>query len=107
MGDNQPARGEQGVDLGPLAAELSNLEYPVEKEKLLQSYGSRKLDLVDGETTLRDILERDDRDTYEDEEGIRQSIVGLVGDEAVGRKDYTDRGGTTKVQDPDDEPESI
>ncbi len=107
MGDNQPARREQGIDFGPLAEELPTLHYPIEKHELLRSYGSRKLDLANGETTLREILERDDEDAYEDVESIRQSILGLVGDEAVGRQEYTDRGGTAKVGDRDDEPESL
>lgn len=107
MGDDHPERREQGIDFGPLAAELHTLHYPIDKEELLQTYGSRTLDLVNGETTLREILELDDVDAYEDDESIRQSIFGLVGDEAVGRQEYTDRGGSAKVEGSADEPESI
>lgn len=94
---------EQGIDFGPLEAKLDEQEYPLTQGELLSALGDEELDLADGSVTLREILgEQQSTDgeerTYESADAVHQAVLNMVGDEAVGRTDYSDRGGQT----PDD-----
>ena len=83
----------RGVEFGELQESLESLDYPVANETLIDRFGAHELDLVDGETTLNDVLSRDPEDrTYRSAEAVRRSVTRLVGRDAVGREGYTDRG---------------
>lgn len=84
---------EQGVEFGPLADDLEDAEYPMSKAELLETYGDRELELQDGQQTLRDVLEPLGETSFDSAEDVMQSTIGMVGDDAIGRKNYTDRGG--------------
>lgn len=96
-GDTASDAREQGVDFAPLEGELADQSYPVTQSALLASVGDVELELAGGATTVREILgdrEADDGEpTYDSDDDVRQSLLNMVGDEAVGRTDYTDRGG--------------
>lgn len=94
---------EQGVEFGPLADDLENEEYPMSSEELMDAYGDRELDLQDGGQTLREILEPLGKATYESDEDVKQGVIGMVGDEAVGRKGETDRGVASHEDEEDEE----
>jgi len=96
---------EQGVEFGQLADDLESEDYPIDNEELLETYGDRAVELQDGEETLNEILGPLER-TYESADNVRQSVIGMVGEEAIGRKGYTDRGGVTS-EDEGEEEESI
>lgn len=102
MADETDDNREQGVDFGSLADELERLEYPVENGELLEEYGDRELDLESGSQTLRTVLGPQEGTTYESADGVRQAVFTMVGDGAVGREGYSDRGETGR-DDPDDE----
>jgi len=89
-------RREQGVEFGSLADDLESEEYPKSKEALLEEYGPAEVELEDGAQTLQEILGPMGETTYESAEDVMQDIIGNVSEEAVGRQNYTDRGGTTK-----------
>lgn len=89
---------EQGVEFGELADDLETEEYPIDNAELLDSYGDRSIELQGGEETLQDVLGPLER-TYDSAENVRQSVIGMVGDDAIGRKGYTDRGGVTSEDD--------
>ena len=83
----------RGVEFGDLQEDLESLDYPVSRETLVDRFGSRELDLVDGTTTIEDVLSRDPADrTYRSAEAVRRAAMRLVGSDAVGREGYTDRG---------------
>ena len=84
---------EQGVEFGPLASELENTEYPIEKSELLDAYGEYELHIQDANPTLTELLEPISETTYNSADEVVQEVVGMVGDEAIERKGYTDRGG--------------
>lgn len=84
---------EQGVEFGSLADELENEEYPIEKSELLETYGDREIELQDGEQTLQEVLDPLGETTFESAEDVVQSVIGMVSDDAIGRKNYSDRGG--------------
>lgn len=101
MTDQNDDSREQGVELGPLADELEDEEYPIELEELLERYGDHELGLGDDTTTLQTVLEPQEGATFGSADDVRQSIIGMVSDDAIGRKNYSDRGGST-----DDEKDS-
>lgn len=93
---------EQGVEFGHLADDLADLEYPTSKSDLLDQFGDREVQLEDGSQTLREILEPVGEDSFESAEDVKRTVVGLTGDEAVGRKKYSDRGGAEPPTDDDE-----
>ncbi|WP_262177236.1 DUF5789 family protein [Haloarcula laminariae] len=101
---------EQGVEFGELNAALEQVEYPTTQEQLLAEHGEETLDLADGEVTLASVLaeqesaEETDTIEYDSPEAVRQAVLNMVGDRAVGRTDYSDRGGS--LPDEDGEAES-
>jgi hypothetical protein len=90
---------EQGVEFGPLADDLTEQEYPMSKETLLSTFGDREIELEDATTTLRELIEPLGQDTFESADAVEQSLLNMVGDEAIGRKDYTDRAGRGESDD--------
>ncbi|MDS0295426.1 DUF5789 family protein [Halogeometricum luteum] len=84
---------EQGVEFGSLDDDLADEEYPMSKADVLERYGDRELELEDGTQTLREVLEPLGETTFDSADDVRQSVVGMVSDEAIGRKKYSDRGG--------------
>ncbi|EMA68173.1 hypothetical protein C461_06314 [Halorubrum aidingense JCM 13560] len=103
MTTNQGDDREQGVEFGPLADDLEDEEYPMDLETLLERYGDRELGLGDDTATLRTVLGSQGEVTYESADDVRQSIIGMVSDEAIGRKNYSDRGGSTIAEEGTDE----
>jgi len=91
---------KQGVEFGGLMDALENHDYPTTQETLIDEYGDATLDLADGEETLSSVLaeqeETSDEETieYESPDDVHQSVLNMVGDRAVGRTDYSDRGGS-------------
>lgn len=84
---------ESGVEFGAVADDLESHEYPTTSEELVAEYGDRTLYLPKGETTLREILvEFEEIERFESADEVRQAIFTMVGSDAVGRENYTDRG---------------
>lgn len=94
---------EQGVEFGSLADELENEEYPIDKSELLEAYGDREIELQNGGQTLKEVLDPLGETTFESAEDVTQSVIGMVDDEAIGRKNYSDRGGQASRKGVDDE----
>lgn len=84
---------EQGVEFGPLGDELADDEYPMSKEELLDRHGDRELELENGSQTLREVLDPLGETTFDSADDVKQSVMSMVSDEAIGRKKYSDRGG--------------
>lgn len=101
---------EQGVEFGGLKDALADHDYPTTQERLLEEYGDETLDLADGEETLSGVLaetemaDEQEHIEYESPEEVHQAVLNMVGDRAVGRTDYSDRGGS--LQDEVEEGES-
>lgn len=97
---------EMGIDFGRLEDELQSHEYPVTREELLDEYGDYEIETSGGSETLQSILgaqelEADENETHEyhSADEVHQSVLNMVGSEAVGRKEYSDRGGVSKEDD--------
>jgi len=99
-GESSSDSREQGVEFGGLMAELEAHDYPATQATLLEEHGDRELDLADGSETLQSVLaerevpEEQDTITYESPDEVHQAVLNMVGDQAVGRTDYSDRGGS-------------
>lgn len=81
-----------GIDFGGLDDELDRLDYPVTTAELVEEYGDRTLEFESGETTLAAALDRLGDQTFESSDAVREALYAVVGEEAVGRAGYTDRG---------------
>jgi len=84
---------EMGVEFGGLIEELDDEEFPVGKEALLDDYGDREITMENDSTTLAELIEPLGVAEFEDPQAVQRSIVNMIGEEAVGRKGYSDRGG--------------
>lgn len=90
---------EHGVEFGALADDLEHEKYPIDTAELLDAYGDRKIDLEDGSETVREVLDPLGNTTFDSPDEVMQGVVGMVSDQAIGRKNYTDRGGVTSEDD--------
>lgn len=104
--DSEDTR-EQGIEFGALIDDLEDESYPLSHETLLNRYGDRELDLIDEQVSLREVLSPEQEQEYKDAESVRQAVFSMVGDEAVGREGYSDRGGDTRDGDDSTEAESF
>ena len=82
---------EMGVEFGELDDELDSLSYPVTTEELLDDYGDHELEFQEESATLSELLEPMGDQTYESKNGVQQAVLNMVGDQAIGRKNYSDR----------------
>lgn len=93
-GTDQGSR-ELGVEFGELGEELDAHEYPTTVETLLEEYGDHELELPSGEESFSEVLDpyADEADQeFTDAGAVRQAVLSMVGDEAVGEAGYSDRG---------------
>lgn len=84
---------EQGVDFGDLEDQLEAHDYPATTEEIVDEFGDEAVSYADGSETVASLLEPLS-ETYDSADEVRQSIFNMVGEGAIGRKGYTDRGGT-------------
>lgn len=82
---------EMGVDFGDLEEELSNHDYPADTGELIDVYGDETLSFSEGEATFRELLEPMGDQEFDSEDDVRQALFTMVSDEAIGRKNYSDR----------------
>lgn len=87
---------EHGIEFGDLPDDLEEESYPLSHEALLDRYGDRELGVADDRVALREVLLSESDQEYEDPESVRQAILNMVGEEAVGREGYSDRGGNSE-----------
>lgn len=84
---------EHGIEFGDLAGKLRSVDYPASSDAIRRQYGDHELQLAGGSTTLGDVLSGMESGSFESEDEVVQTVKDLVGSDAVGREEYTDRGG--------------
>jgi len=89
---------ELGVEFGDLAALLDGHDYPATMQELTDAYGEHEVRYPDGAESLAALLAPFD-DTYESASEVRQAVLNAVGQGAIGRKGYTDRGAFSSTPD--------
>ncbi|MFC4436423.1 MULTISPECIES: DUF5789 family protein [Natrialbaceae] len=83
---------ELGVELGNLEEDLESLEYPVSQDELLEEHGDEEIGMGGEESaTLEELLEPLNEDEYGSYDEVEQAIMNMVSDDAIGRKNYSDR----------------
>lgn len=103
MSDNR----DRGIEFGDLADDLDAESYPLTKAELLERYGDRELEHASGTVQLREVIPEEGDREYDDAEEVHDSVLNMVGDAAVGREGYSDRGAGTAEQDENDDAESF
>lgn len=68
--------------------------FPSTTDKFVEEHGDVELELANGVTTLADVLECLPNENLETEEEARLSVYSALGEEAIGRKGYSDRDAT-------------
>ena len=100
-------RREQGIEFGELDGALATQEYPTTTAEVLDDHGECELTLPNGTRTLREVVGplddgKHDADTtetsYESAEKVRGMVLNAVDDDAIGRKEYTDREHETREE---------
>lgn len=98
---------EHGIEFGTLVEDLEAASYPLSQETLLSQYGDHEIELVGDPVTLREVLSPQNDQEYADPDSVQQAVLNMVGDEAVGRENYSDRGGSAESIDDSAETESF
>lgn len=88
MSDNR----DRGIEFGDLTDDLESETYPLTKEDLLDRYGDRRLKHASGSVSLRELVSAEGDREFENADEIHETILNMVGEEAVGREGYSDRG---------------
>lgn len=83
---------DRGVEFGDLTEDLESEAYPLTKTELLEQYGDRQLEHASGSSSVRELLGEEGDDEYESADEVHETILNMVGEEAVGREGYSDRG---------------
>ena len=98
MSDNDASMDEDesrelGVEFGEFEETIEEIDYPIDHDELIEQHGDEELELSEETTTLEEILAplQDNEQTYQDEGSLENMIMNMVGDEAIGRKNYSDR----------------
>ncbi|MDQ2050802.1 hypothetical protein RBH26_09930 [Natronolimnohabitans sp. A-GB9] len=82
---------ELGVELGELGDELESAEYPLSEDELFERYGDVTIEVSGDESTLEELIGPLNEEEYRDYGEIEAAIMNMVSDEAIGRKNYSDR----------------
>jgi len=68
--------------------------FPSTTEEFLADQGDVELELPNGDVTLKEVLETLPNEQFQTEEDARYSTYSVLGEEAIGRKGYSDRDAT-------------
>lgn len=98
---------EQGIEFGELNERLDDREYPVSGEEIIAAYGEYEIGMANSTRTVEELLSPVESQTYDSAEEVRQSIFNMVGSEAEGRMEYSDRGGSVQSGEGEDNQESF
>ncbi|WP_247003941.1 DUF5789 family protein [Halosolutus gelatinilyticus] len=82
---------ELGVELGDVQDDLKNEDYPISHDDLIDEYGDQTVEMSGETTTLGELIGPLGEDEYADYGEVESAIMNMVGDEAIGRKNYSDR----------------
>lgn len=104
MTDQNDTR-QQGIEFGAFEDTMESLDYPIDHADLVAQHGDAELELPDGTSSLEDVLDplQDEDQTYHDAEELETMILNMVGDDAVGREGYSDRGTSTDPESDEDQ----
>jgi len=65
--------------------------FPSTTDELIEAYGEIEIELPNGANTLGEVLSRLPDEEYESSEEALEAAYSMLGEEAIGRKGYSDR----------------
>ncbi len=68
--------------------------YPSTTEEFVAEHGDVEMKLPNGAVTLGEVLGRVPNEEFQTEEDVRYATYGALGEDAIGRKGYSDRDAT-------------
>ncbi len=68
--------------------------YPSTTEEFVAEHGDVEMELPNGVVTLGEVFETLPNEEFQTEEDVRYAAYGALGEEAIGRKGYSDRDAT-------------
>ena len=90
------------MDFTGINSALGQIDYPITTAEFVDEYGSHTIERTNADSiTVQELFDGTGTETFESPDDIQQSLLSLMPGESVGRQRYSDRGGTT----PDDGPE--
>lgn len=93
MGTDTSER-EQGIDFSDINPILEDLAYPIAAADFIARHGDRAIKRTNADPiAIEEVLPPLEDETFDSAEEIRQSILNFMPREAVGREEYSDRGG--------------
>lgn len=82
---------ELGIEFGDLRQRLLERTYPATKNELIDEYDDEEVTLSGGTRSFKELISPLNQDEYESYNDVEQAMMNMVGDEAIGRKNYSDR----------------
>jgi hypothetical protein len=73
--------------------------FPTTTAEFVAEHGETELELPNGDATLGDVLATLPDEEFETEEDARLAVYSALGEEAIGRKGYSDRDATCLGED--------
>lgn len=70
---------------------LTDVDYPVTSDDLIDRHGEQTIELANGTETLGAVLARTGPETYENSGDVQEALLTGVSHDAVGRRFYSDR----------------
>lgn len=83
---------DHGIEFGDLEAEMESVDYPITNEEFVERFGDRTIGISGGEVTVAETLGPLGDTTHESADEVHDAVLNMVGDGAVGREGYSDRG---------------
>ncbi|SDR09213.1 DUF5789 family protein [Natronobacterium texcoconense] len=78
MTNDNPAENAADDQLGTLDSILETHQYPTTTDDLIAEHGEFEVQSQDGETTLRELLEPIDDETYDSADEVQNRILRLL-----------------------------
>jgi hypothetical protein len=94
---------ELGLDFSNIEDDLESEDYPISADELLDRYGDRKIGTSGGSESFGEVLVTGGDEEFESADEVKQTVLNRVGQEAVGRKGYSDRGAGSAEGEQDDQ----
>ena len=73
--------------------------FPTTTAEFVEEHGELELELPNGASTLGEVFECLPNEEFETEEDARLAVYSALGEEAIGRKGYSDRDATAPGED--------
>lgn len=88
-----------GVYFGDLGQALQDHDYPVTAAQLSEEFGDERIhiELADDSVRVSELFDPIE-ETFQSSEEVLSTMLMMVGMDAVGRKRYTDRGGSPGIE---------